>query len=231
MSMELSSFPQNPMNAADYTNFRAAAGRVGLLTGGLWLALVPPVAVFAVAVSQNPVFEDGQWIWDFSARSGGHRYGAVLTGWFDGGLREGTFLNLEMMVTCTSCRVPTENYVWYTGRFNTDGTDGAWTFFSPEIDNADQSFIEIAYDVTDDTHKSLTFTNIRVDGHEDAGDIIEYRRDGDMGRVSVHDASATEDYLAEWTILGDGFLHVPGYNMGEPACWDENQVNTPCPAL
>ncbi len=211
-------------------NFNNAAIRVWWLNTAIALNLAVPVVTFAAALSDNPSYADGEWLWDFSTKTNdGKEVSAVLRGWFDGGLKEGIFLNLEMKVTCETCKVPTEDYIWYTGRFNTAGTDGHWQFFNPEIAQEDQTFIKIEYDVTDDTHKSLIFTNLRTDGHEDAGDIIEYSVDGDTAHVSVHDEDKALDYTTEWSLSdGTGWLIVPDFNEGEKACWDGAQQNAEC---
>ena len=216
--------------AGKRANFNNAATRVWLLNTAIAVALSTPVITFAAAVSVDPTFENGEWTWDFDSTSNdGKGIQALLRGWFDGGLKEGAWLNLEMKVTCEACKVPTDNFIWYTGRFNTAGTDGHWQFFNPEIEQEDQTFVKAEYDITDDTHKSLIFTNLRTDGHEDAGDIIEYSVDGDTAHVSVHDEDVALDYTIEWSISTTaGWLEVPDYNNGEKACWDEAQINAEC---
>ena len=234
MRLDLGQFPTAKQAvAADKANFGAAAGRVGLLNLALGVVLTPPRVVFAAALSAKPKLASGTWTWDFNASSDANQYHARLSAWYDGNASAGTFLNLEMKVTCTGCGVPTTDFVWYTGRFNTAGTDGSWQFFAPEIAQADQKLARIAYDVSSLTHRSLTFTNNRTDGNADAGDVIQYLRDGDLARVTVHDqvspGGGSLDYVIEWSVsAGTGSLTVPDYNGGQKACWDASQVNTAC---
>lgn len=240
MKMDLSTFttaqaagalsPGKADGIGDKSNFNNAAGRVVWLNTAIVLALAPPATVFATAVSVDPVFENGDWIWDFSITNGANTYAALLRGFFDGGLKEGIHLNLEMKVTCTACKVPTDNYLWYTGRFNTDGNSGHWQFYNPEIVQEDQTFVKVEYEVTDEENKVLDFSNDRTDGHEDAGDRIEYKRTGEMARVSFHDESEMLDYMVEWNLSTDaGYIEVPGYNNGERACWGTDRKNVDCP--
>jgi len=210
-------------------NFNNAAARVWWLNASLAVRLVVPVLVFAAAINTQPIYEVGFWTWEISAGSGDSTYTAVLVGWYDGNLREGVHLNLEMAITCLSCAKPLDGFISYDGRFNTDGSDGHWQFYSTDIENDNQSLVRIDYDVIDDSNKTLTLTNNRVDGHEDAGDIITYSVAGDQASIEVSDKSEGLDYEAHWSISTTaGTLTVPGYNNGEEACWDAQHVNTDC---
>jgi len=210
-------------------NFNSAALRVGWLNTTIGLALAAPAAVLATALTVEPVFEEGKWLFDYSVVSGADEYSAVLSAWFDGNLKTGLWLNLEMAVTCTACKVKTEDYLWYSGRFHTEEAKGHWQFFNPEIAQDDQKLVRIDYQVTDATHATLDFTNNRTDGHEGGGDTVAYAREGDLIHISVHDESDALDYDVEWSITTkEGYLQVPGYNEGEMACWDSNRLNVDC---
>lgn len=211
-------------------NFNNAAVRVGLLNGWVVAHLTGPALVWGTAMLAEPVWENGKWVWDFEATFLAKKYQSVLSAWYDGNLKEGVWLNLEMEVTCLACPVPTDNYLWYTGRFNTNGNEGYWLFNNPEIELEDQSHVRIDYEYEDTTHKSVTATNIRLDGHETANDEIVYEVDGDTAHVSVHDESDGLDYVVEWSITTmAGWVQVPGYNGGDKSCWDALLVNTDCP--
>lgn len=210
-------------------NFQNAAFRVGLLNLAIGAALIPPTLVFAAAVNTQPRFEQGEWIWEYSVTAGGQTFAAHLTGWFEGHLRTGTTLELEMRVTCTGCAVPTEDFLWYAGSFDTAGAYGYWQFFHPEIAQDDQTFVRIDYVVSGDRERSLTFENLRSDGHPDAGDLIDYTLSGDLLTLLVHDASASLDYSAAADLAtGEGWLQVPGYLGGAQACWDGEQYDVAC---
>jgi hypothetical protein len=210
-------------------NFNNAAARVWWLNASIAAHLVVPVLVFAAAANTEPTWDSGVWTWEFSVGNGANTSTAVLSGWYDGDLKEGIFLNLAMAITCPGCKTPVTDYVWYDGRFNTDGGDGHWQFYNPDIENDDQSLVRIAYDYTDASNKVLELTNNRVDGHEDAGDIISYIVAGDQATIEVHDASEGLDYEAHWSIeTTAGTFTVPGYNNGEEACWDAQHINIDC---
>ncbi len=215
--------------AGNHAHHNNAALRVGLLNTSVLLALAVPRLVFAAALSQDPTFADGRWTWTFDAKYLGKPINATLTGTFPNQSETGTKLELEMRVTCKHCKVPTDDFVWYTGSFEADGSKGHWQFFNPEIKQDDKTFVKIGYTVTDPTHKTLTFSNLRTDGHADAGDVIAYKRAGDLLGVTVHDASKKLDYAAEVSLATRaGWLQVPGYNGGAKACWDEKHHNTDC---
>ncbi len=211
------------------TNYETAYVYVWALN--LWVnqALAGPVAVFRVALTAQPVKTDNTWIWDFNTTHEGAEHQAVLSAWFESDDETG-WLNLEMDISCPSCEIPTEDYLWYSGRFNTDGTNGEWIFYSPEVESEDEKIVSIAYDVTDATHRSIDATNIRDDGSEDAGDIIHYGIEDPTITVSLHDESEALDYVVSWSIDdGSGSITVPGYNNGEEACWDSNRADVACP--
>jgi len=212
-------------------NFNNAALRVGLLNAWIAAAVSGPAFVWGTAMLADPVWENGKWTWDFEASWDQHKYASVLSAWFENNRKEGVWLDLEMEVTCTACKVPTDQYLWYTGTFNTDGNEGTWEFFNPQIALENQTFVTVDYKIDDPTHKELTFTNTRLDGHEDSGDVITYKLAGDIAHVSVHDESKGIDYTAEWSVTTTaGWLQVPDYNGGEKACWDAQRINMDCPA-
>ncbi len=240
MTFDISAFQTEQQNQAlepgkadgvpgEKANFNNAAFRVWWLNTSIAAHLAVPAAVLGAALYSGATWDGVLWTWEFSVTANGQTYKAVLTGWFDNNLKEGVFLNLSMAITCTACKTPLDDYVWYTGRFKADGGSGHWQFFSPEIATEDQSLVRIDYEIVDEEHKTLVFTNNRNDGHEDAGDVITYSRDGDAALVSVHDESEALEYEARWSISTTaGSLTVPGYNNGEEACWDENHLNVAC---
>lgn len=234
MTMDISAFQSGKADGkADTTgpkaNFNNAAVRVWWLNASIVTALTVPAATLAAALTVEPVFEDGKWIYDFNVTSGGHTYQALLEGWFDGGLKEGIDLNISMTVTCTACKTPLQDFVFYTGKFDTDGTNGYWQFFNPEITAEDKTFVKVDYEILDDTHRTLTFTNNRTDGDAKAGDIITYSIDGDTAHVSVHVEEEGLEYDAEWSISTTaGWLEIPDYNDGNRACWDASHLNVDC---
>jgi len=215
--------------AGEKANFNAAALRVWWLNTAIAAHLVVPVALLGATVNSGAEFVDGTWVWELSLPYGKDFYDAKLTGWFESKEKDGVFLNLSMAVTCPTCKIPLDGYVWYTGEFNTDGGDGYWQFFSPEIAADDQSLVRIDYEIVDDTHRTLAFTNNREDGHETAGDIINYSLEGDSAAITVHDASAGLDYEVSWSVSTTaGSLTVPDYNNGAKACWDAAHLNSAC---
>ncbi len=242
MKIDLSNFPKEDRqmqglnhpghvmtSSQTKTNFANAAIRVGVLNLALAAALTPPAAVFAVALSTEPTLEDGKYHWNFSANSGADQFKAHLTGWPSINNDRKPVVNLEMQVTCTACKHPVTDYLWYKGEFQTDGLEGFWIFYNPEIEGSDQSFVKIDYHIEGDSHADLTFTNIRTDGHEDAGDIIQYSLNDDTAKVQVHDQSKNLDYVIDWSVSNkNGSITVPDYNNGAKACWDEILVNAEC---
>lgn len=214
---------------ASKANFQNAALRVGLLNLTVGLGLVAPTAALAAALSAEPRFEAGTWIWTYELQAGGETIEAELTGWYEGFQRQGTTLELEMRVTCTACAAMPADYLWYTGSFQLDGAAGHWQLYNPDIAQADQSFLRIDYAIADETHRSLTFENVRTDGSPDASDFIDYTRDGDLLTIQVHDESEGQEYMAEGDLqTGAGWIEVPGYNSGAKACWDADQLDVAC---
>lgn len=237
MNMDISAFSAGAKtDKADETgskkNFNQAALRVGWLNTSIVLALASPRLIFAAALSTEPTFADGKWTWSFSTGGAAQRFSATLTGWFEGQAKEGTTLELEMRVGCTgaNCKLKETNFLWYTGHFELGKRTGFWQFYNPDITTDDKTFVHIDWQVTDASHKTLTFTNKRTDGHADAGDIIAYKREGDLLSVNVHDASDSLDYSAEIDVhTGAGWLKVPKYNGGAKACWDGSHDDAACP--
>ena len=231
MTLDLSPFTgtASKEGAGPKSNFNNAALRVGVLNLFVRASLLPPAAVLRAALTVRPIFEDGKWIWEFDHSHGGASYAAVLTAWFDNSEREGDSLELAMAITCPTCKIPTTDFTWYTGHFEIGGGRGTWQFFHPGIEQDDQTFVTIDYTVTDLTHRAITATNNRADGHEDAADVIAYALDGDRLQISFHDENEGLDYVAQASLATKaGWLEVPNYNDGEKACWDSELQNVDC---
>ncbi len=200
-------------------NFFNAAIRVAVIETAAKLILTPPVAAFAVALHTIPSpQDDGSYIWIYTWVDGDEEAQIRLRG-----KERGSKTEWEMRVTALSENPPIDNLVWFEGETWNDGENGTWYFHDVESEENGR-VARLDWSNGSDTEE-LTFTDL----DENPGDMLGYRRDGDVGSIEYTDASeGGVSFIRFDESDGTGSLKVPDYNDGEEACWDENQNDVEC---
>ena len=230
MQMDLSAFggsltglakPADPTTKLNFTN---AVARVAFVNATVAATLASPVALFAAALSQPPTLErDGKFHWVYEVRVGPTVWKAELVGW------KSTNINWQMYVSGNTGDLQLADFMWYDGWSSVDNIKGQWMFYDPSKPDASEKMMSIDWQVNSETDADLTFTNL-WEGNENKGDVLKYLAKGTDRSIEYTDASENETWKIFWDAeTTAGYLHVPGYNDGNPAYWDENHNDIEAP--
>lgn len=231
MTIDLSTFFQSgtvPVTHALYgsnQNFATAFITVTFVNVFVVLGLSAPVAVTGAALSVDPTLEDdGKFHWVYSQTVQGSTVTAELTAEV-----VGSQVHWEMTITGQIGSTQYDNFLWYEGDGNGQGTVGSWQFYDPSQPDNQVQFIKVEYQYNSETDRTLTFTNNHP-GDPGEGSTITYVVDGESVSMTVFRADLDKTVEVSWNrTTGEGYIIAPDYNNGEKACWDENQEDVTCP--
>ncbi len=217
-------FFQEPseLNRASHENFFNAYIRAAVAGAVTHLVLVPPVAAFSLALHTPPTpQEDGSYLWIYTWANGTDEAQIRLRGTPLGSER----VAWEMRVSSTIEGF--DDDLWFAGETWNEGDGGEWNFHDP--DRAGEPHVASLLWGADSNGNYLRF----IDEIDNVGDSIEYRENGPIHSFTYTDADlADASWYVKWDeVIGSGSLRAPDYNEGTPACWDEHQIDTECPAL
>jgi hypothetical protein len=206
------------------TNFFAAAVAVGIARAATFFALAVPAVTFAAAASQEPVFTNGAFHWQYSVAESGANYQLDLSAEPDG-----SEVFWEMRVT-SSTHVPAlDNFLWFAGESNLAGDAGVWHLFDAAAPGTSHELLSVAWTHESATDRSLTLTNVNA-ASPDYNDVLEFTVNGNVMQVQFTDASASTEATVQWNpVTKLGFIQAPNVNGGVRACWDATLANTICP--
>lgn len=232
MQLDMSAFgtPQSLGKTADplsQTNFNNAVIRVAIVNTVVAAHLVVPTTIFAAAISEKPVLgTDGKFHWIYQITWGLTTFEADLAGWIDPTKLK---INWEMYVTNPLHQPTLDKFLWYDGWASLENQNGQWTFYNPDKPSEKEQVIKIDWAHKSETDASLAFENV-WNSHEEKGDILEYLVKDDDRTMAFFDKSENTDWTIYWhAVTSAGYLHVPDYNDGEPAHWDENHNDIDAP--
>ena len=205
------------------SHFLTATVAVTLARAVTIVVMAVPVATFAAAASNTPVFENDAFHWRYSVQANGQTFEADLSG-----RGEGTESIWEMRITSSATSPPLDDFLWYSGRAALSGQAGEWHVFSAQQPSPGTEVLDIDWAHPSEDHWILTFTNVNPNAAE-TGDRLEYEVDGDVRVVRHLDSSAGAVTEISWnSATRAGYIQAPGYNGGERGCWDDAFANVAC---
>lgn len=210
--------PAQAPSAVAGANWITAAASVAVANLAVVIHTAIPLATWRAAVAQQPVLEDDQWHWRFTAQEGGNTYAGDLTGYIEGG-----DLIAEMRVSASALAL--EDFLWYVGTAPVGGTTGTWEFYDPASPSTVVGAIEWSHPGT----LVWTVSFVALSG-ANIGDELTYDVNGTSRAVTFSDASEGTTVDIEWDASTHaGSITAPSFNGGVIACWDTTLANTTCP--
>ena len=122
-----------------------------------------------------------------------------------------------------------DQFRWYEGQSQIDGTTGYWIFYDETSPDDDIQKVRIDWTYNEETDRELTITNIH-EGNAHNGSWIKYTVDGDDVTLLYFDATTDVQVEISWNrVTKAGYLIDPNYDNGEKSCWNEQLQNIDCP--
>ncbi len=146
-----------------YENWFIASSNVGVWTLITTVVMAVPVAAYEHALEQEAQHVSGdKWVWEYQFGIGFKIYTVQLFG--EKSKEEVTW---EMHVSLTG---DFQDFVWFTGTQNLEGTAGQWIIYKSPTENHQLLQIDWTKNLTDNTG-TLKYTNIEPEGAENGGYI------------------------------------------------------------
>ncbi len=205
------------------SNFLAAAVSVSLARAATIVVMAVPVATFAAAASNTPVYENGAFHWTYNVSENGQQFQADLSG-----SAQASQSLWEMRISSTATTPPLSDFLWYSGTASLDGTAGAWHIYDGTQPSSGTALLGITWTHVSATDWSVEFTNVNPSAVQ-VGDKLTYGSSGDLRTVQFLDASASAQTTVEWNdVSHTGSILSPGFNGGVRGCWDATFQDVAC---
>ena len=220
LSQKKSAGPESFPKGTENSNWEFASGVALFWNSILTTTLVVPVATFAHAVDQDPVYlDDKTWQWSFSVSVSTVTYKARLTGQ----IRD-TDVLWKMYVSGSFAE-----FVWFEGTSKLDGTGGQWIL--NESSTAQSPYLKIDWTKTSSSIGSIKYTYMKNDSYVNS--YIEYGlTTGTLNayyNVHYFNGLIFSDVDIEWnTTTHNGRVSCSNYLLGEWYCWNEQKINIIC---
>jgi len=202
MTMDMSAFDVGASSLAKATqtntknNFANAAIRVAIVNTAVIVRLTPPAAVFAAALTDTPsVDTKGKYHWNYELIQNQINFQAELTGWIE---IKTTKAKWEMVVSTINTNPILNDFKWYEGWANLLNTSGQWTFYDSQKPTAPQEMITLDWQYTNETNKSLVFTNVDPT-NANYQDVLTYSALGDDRKIEYYDISTGFNSIVFWS--------------------------------
>ncbi len=221
MTIDLSDFNNNAKSNAG-SNFNNAIFRAGIARFIIDANLLIPRVLVNAAQNENPeTVAEGEYQWRYSAENGEDDFSVLLTAEVDAEDN----VEWNFYVTTSATDPPLNNFLFFSGEAEYDGTEGSWTYFDNQVNGP---VSEITWDVDEDGSVELDFS-VLSDRNGNEGSEINYDFDGTIKTLVYVDGSSGDTTTIEFnTDTNVGFIISPNYNEGVKSCWDENFEDIPC---
>lgn len=177
---------------------------------------------FNMAENEDPSFEDGQWIWTYSASYEGQTVEFKLTANVNESANE---TNWAYYITVTGGEQEYEDYKYMEGTTSLDGNSGSWQINEYLADGTPDPVMTYEWNINADNDLSATFNFHDSDGIA----TISYEQDGTSHTLTM-DATASNsgsNIEVYWdTDAEHGYWLDKGTN--EQLCWSSDKSNISC---
>lgn len=213
------------------SNFTRSALTVGLVSVVIEANLVIPQAMTAAALNEDPMVDDGTWIWESTTTYTGAD-GTEKTATFRlEGTPDGESVDWEMYVSSTEGPNGNalENFVLYTATTAFDGSNGTWELFYP-VEGQRVNVLDAEFTADSESSKSVTFS-VPAGIGEGGGDAVRYTTQDVQRSFAYNRNEPAENIVIEWNAeTKAGSIQATDYNNGQRACWGPapELANVPC---
>jgi hypothetical protein len=174
---------------------------------------------FNMAENEEPEFEDGEWVWSYSASFESQTLEFKLTASVNESANE---VDWAYFISSTGGEQEFEEYRFMEGTTSLDGSSGNWQINDyPEESTTPEAVMSYEWDINDDDELTATFTF----HNEDDISTISYVEDGSTHTLTINGSNS--DLELYWDTQADH-----GYwwdkDSGDQLCWDASKEDIAC---
>lgn len=178
---------------------------------------------FGMSENEEPEFEDGQWVWNYSITSGGETLEFKLVAMHEAtetiNGTEVDRIHWEFYISATGEEFELEDFKYMEGT-TWSGMKGDWTVYDYSEDGSSNRLMSYEWIFDNDENLSATF-NFH---DEDTISSIEYVQDGTAHTLTMNSTTDLEVY---WDTAEDhGYWWDKGSN--EKLCWTSDKSTIAC---
>ncbi len=204
------------------SNFNAAIYRAGVAKLILDANLLVPKVLVGAAQERDPEeVADGEYQWSYSTSNQQNDYSVLLTANVD----SNDEVNWNFFVTTSSTDPVLNNFLFFSGEAEYNGTEGVWYYYDP---NEEGPVSTVNWDIDEDG-SVVVGLEVLSDRNGNLGNTIDYNFDGDTKVLEYYEASSEARTTISYDInTMTGFIISPSYNNGAKSCWDANLEDIAC---
>lgn len=238
MSANLGNFPSNGENnnngssanlvENEQSNFTFAATNVVFWQSLLNVQLAIPIAAFHEAFNQPFEYlpEEAKWKSEYTLEVGNQSVTAELYAAYN---------NSNQVEWKMYLSVPGqfEDYLWFSGESETDGSGGTWYLYKGPVQTGEM--MRISWDRQSNEMVNAIYTLVNTES-ERSGSYIEYGISTETGYTHFYDISIVSETEADYDVLiyynedtKEGTVRSEAhFNTNAFMCWDTDFQNTAC---
>lgn len=224
MVMSFEAFKNTKSEMFTNKNFATAVIHAGIWNTVIAITLAVPVTAFNESFKhQMVVKEENTWAWPYDFSLGNMLYNAELTATYD----EGKYY-WQMKISKVG---GFQNYVWFTGEMNEDGTSGFWVLNESQI--IQSPFLKITWE-KDASGKinMVKYESVKTSAPS-YGSSITYgiTNSTDLNAYyTIENAQNNNDVFIEWnsTLHNGRIKDIQTFGDQNWHCWDTMKQDTSC---
>lgn len=226
MAPNLNDFSTNDAQRnATSGNWVYSALNVGVYSAILTVGLAIPVSAFTAITSQEPTYntEAGVWAWENSFSANANDFSLLLTADVDGD-------NVKWTGSVSSSKDDIQDFVWFEGQSNLNGTNGSWSLFeSPKnptvwmstqwAQNDDSSVAEATFTIEKEGASSNSYIKYMKNENDDFNRAVEISNtdSGDLIEIDWNNE------LKFGRVKSQNYFNDAAFH-----CWNENLQDVSC---
>ncbi len=208
-----------------YSNWIYASTDVAIWTTILKVGLAVPVTAYVKALQEKPRHVAGdKWLWEFSVPVLLSNYNIQLYGKFN----DTKGVDWQMYVSQVG---GVQDFLWFTGTQNAEGTQGKWILFKSPAANHQLLQIDWTRNIGENTG-TIKYTNIEPEstenggyisyGNNQAGDYNAFYKIYNKGKDNLtqieYNTKLHNGRIYDYNVFQDSLWH----------CWDTQHLNISC---
>ncbi len=244
MTIDFSNFVSGKKSIESFTDLKGienSSWEFAALVAGYWRSIISvtlavPVASFALAIQNNPVYLDTKtWQWSYNATIIVNQVSVTYKARLTGQIRD-TDVQWKMYISKEGTGAFPE-FVWFEGTSNLDGTGGQWIL--NHSSQYPEPVLQIDWTKSGASIGTIKYTYVRALNNSRVADpfkdsYIEYGKTSASlnayYNIHYYNGLSFSDVNVEWNDISHNGRVKSSVHFGNSNwyCWDSNLINITC---